>query len=38
MMALTPEDINKAIAKYIDVNKMIMLRAGDFAKAEAKKP
>jgi zinc protease len=38
MMALTPEDINKAITKYIDVNKMIMLRAGDFAKAEAKKP
>lgn len=38
MMALTPEDINKAITKYIDVDKMIMLRAGDFAKAEAKKP
>ena len=39
MMALTPEAINKAMAKYIDVDKMILLRAGDFAKTESvKKP
>ncbi|MEO0734433.1 MAG: insulinase family protein, partial [Bacteroidota bacterium] len=38
MMNLTPEDINTAIKKYIDVDKMIILRAGDFAKAEAKRP
>ena len=39
MMALTPEDINEAIEKYIDVDKMVLLRAGDFAKSESvKKP
>ncbi|MGB3800985.1 MAG: pitrilysin family protein [Lewinella sp.] len=39
MMALTPEDINDAIEKYIDVDKMVLLRAGDFAKTESvKKP
>ena len=35
---LTPEQINAAMTKYIDVEKMIILRAGDFAKAEAKRP
>ena len=39
MMALTPEQINAAIKKYIDVDKMVLLRAGDFAKTESvKKP
>ena len=39
MMALTPEQINAAMAKYIDVDKMVLLRAGDFAKTESvKKP
>ncbi len=38
MLALTPELINKAMAKYIDVDKMIILRAGDFKRAEVKKP
>jgi len=38
MMSLTTEEINAAIAKYIDVDKMIILRAGDFARAEVKKP
>ncbi|THH40481.1 M16 family metallopeptidase [Neolewinella litorea] len=34
MMSLTPEQINAAISKYIDVDKMVLLRAGDFAKTE----
>ncbi|NJB86481.1 zinc protease [Lewinella marina] len=34
MMALTPEQVNAAIRKYIDVDKMVLLRAGDFAKSE----
>ncbi len=39
MMALTPAQINAAIKKYIDVDKMVLLRAGDFAKTESvKKP
>ncbi|WP_116107482.1 M16 family metallopeptidase [Lewinella sp. IMCC34191] len=39
MMSLTPEDVNAAIEKYIDVDKMVLLRAGDFAKTESvKKP
>ncbi|MBC6993215.1 pitrilysin family protein [Neolewinella lacunae] len=38
MMSLTPEQINAAMTKYIDVDKMIILRAGDFARAEAKRP
>lgn len=37
MMALTPEDINEAVSKYIDVDKMVLLRAGDFAKTESVK-
>jgi zinc protease len=37
-MSLTTEQINTAVAKYIDVDKMILLRAGDFARAEVKKP
>ncbi|WP_420457832.1 M16 family metallopeptidase [Neolewinella sp.] len=39
MMSLTPEQVNAAVAKYIDVDKMVLLRAGDFAKTESvKKP
>ena len=39
MLSLTPEQINAAMAKYIDVDKMVLLRAGDFAKTESvKKP
>ncbi|MEM9835550.1 MAG: pitrilysin family protein [Bacteroidota bacterium] len=34
---LTPEQINTAIAKYIDVDKMILVKAGDFAKHEGVK-
>lgn len=32
--ALTPEVINQTIKKYIDINKMVMVRAGDFEKAK----
>ena len=39
MLALTPEQVNAAIKKYIDVDKMVLVRAGDFAKTEeVKKP
>ncbi|PPK88513.1 zinc protease [Neolewinella xylanilytica] len=39
MMSLTPEQVNAAVSKYIDVDKMVLLRAGDFAKTESvKKP
>ena len=38
MVNLTPEMINNAMTKYLDVDKMLLLRAGDFAKAEVKKP
>lgn len=32
IMALTPEDINKAMKKHIDVEKFIVVKAGDFEK------
>jgi zinc protease len=38
MMDLTPEKINAAITKYIDADKMVMIRAGDFQRVEAKRP
>lgn len=39
MAQLTVEEVNAAIAKYIDVDKMISIKAGDFQKTEgAKKP
>ncbi|MTB49759.1 pitrilysin family protein [Lewinella sp. W8] len=38
MMDLTPEKINAAIKKYIDADKMVMIRAGDFKRVEAKRP
>ncbi|NRB49461.1 MAG: insulinase family protein [Saprospiraceae bacterium] len=31
--ALTPAQINKAMKKHLDVNKMVMIKAGDFEKA-----
>lgn len=36
IQALTPEQINEAMRKYIDLDKMIFVRAGDFAKAKNK--
>ena len=37
-MALTPEQINAAMAKYLDPAKMIVVKAGDFAKSRQAKP
>lgn len=37
--ALTPAQINKAMKKHLDLNKMVMIKAGDFEKAgKADKP
>ncbi len=36
IQALTPEQINAAMRKYIDLDKMIFVRAGDFSKAKGK--
>ena len=39
VMALTPEQVSAAIAKYIDTEKMVIMRAGDFERVEkVKKP
>ena len=39
VMALTPEQVSAAVAKYIDTEKMVILRAGDFERVEkVKKP
>jgi zinc protease len=35
IQALTPEQIHAAMKKYIDADEMIMVLAGDFARAEA---
>ncbi len=35
--ALTPEDVTKALRKYIDVKKLHVVTAGDFAKQKVKK-
>jgi zinc protease len=37
IMALTPEQINAAMKKHITPDKMNIIKAGDFAKAKAKK-
>lgn len=37
VMKLTPEQINAAMAKYLDPDKMVLVKAGDFAKAKASK-
>lgn len=36
--ALTPEQINEAMRRYIDLEKMIFVKAGDFANAKPSKP
>lgn len=37
--SLTPAQINKAMKKHLDINKMVMIKAGDFEKAgKADKP
>lgn len=36
VMELTPEQINAAMKKYITIDKMNIIKAGDFAKAKAK--
>jgi zinc protease len=36
--ALTPEQINAAMKKYLDPLKINVVKAGDFAKAKATKP
>ncbi len=36
--ALTPEQVNAAVKKYLDFSKMIAVKAGDFGKADAAKP
>jgi len=38
VMQLSPEQINKAMAKWLDLEKMIMVKAGDFANSEPSKP
>ncbi len=38
VMALTPEQINAAMAKYLDPGKMVLIKAGDFAKAQSTEP
>jgi zinc protease len=30
--ALTPEQVSAAVRKYLDLDKMVMVKAGDFAK------
>ena len=32
IQALTPEQVNKAMKKYIDVDKLVIVKAGDFEK------
>ena len=34
IMALTVEDVNKAMSKHIDIEKMVFVRAGDFEKVK----
>ncbi len=36
--ALTPAQVNAALKKYLDLNKMSILKSGDFAKNKVKKP
>lgn len=38
VVALTPEQINAAMKKYLDPSKINVIKAGDFAKAKASKP
>ena len=36
--ALTPEQINAVMAKYLDLDKMVIVKAGDFAKVRETRP
>jgi zinc protease len=38
VMALTIEEINAAMQKYLDPEKMVVIKVGDFAKSRAVKP
>lgn len=38
VQALTPEQINATMAKYLDPGKMVIVKAGDFAKSRQAKP
>ena len=38
VMALTVEDINAAMQKYLNPDKMVVIKAGDFAKGREVKP
>lgn len=38
VMALTPEQINATMAKYLDPDQMVLIKAGDFAKAKSTEP
>jgi len=37
VQALTPEQVNAAVKKYLDYNKLVLVEAGDFEKAAKKK-
>ncbi|WP_324670691.1 pitrilysin family protein [Hymenobacter sp. GOD-10R] len=37
MQALTPEQVNNAVKKYLDYNKLVFVEAGDYEKAAKKK-
>lgn len=38
IQALTPEQINAAMAKYLDLDKMVVVKAGDFARVREVRP
>jgi len=38
VMALTVKEVNAAMKKYLDPNKMVVIKAGDFAKNKVDKP
>ena len=38
VQALTVEEVNRVFKKYVDPTKMIVIKAGDFAKSRAVKP
>ena len=38
LQALTPEQINAVMAKYLDPEQMVIVKAGDFAKSRETKP
>lgn len=36
-MQLSPKEVNKAMAKYLDLDKRTMVKAGDFANSKVSK-